>query len=300
METLRLACTSSPMARAQAARAAGRIASRLRSLLVAEVLVETPVNPAKQIERIAEKIRDGAADAGICSAASLDSTLPHGVIVAALHRDRDPRYRLVSPERPSLQALPGHARVVTCDPVSRGQIRHRHPRLQVDLAAPSWEVFAGLRHRAWDAACLPPEIFDVGSLAGLSSELLAVEEVLPAVGQGMVALLARADDARTRERLAEAGDPGLEAALGAERAFLSAASGGLLDAAAAARAVPSGWWMELTGLLVHLDGRWLASGSARPALESAATEALRLAESCREKAAKQGASDAVPREFAMR
>ena len=286
METLRLASSSSPMALAQAARVGHRIATRLDSLMVVEVFVETPMDPEKQVGRIAEKVRDCVADAGVCSASRLGSALPAGVVLAALLRDRDPRYRCVSPERPALAGLPGHARVVTCDAVSRAQIRHRYPRLQVDLAAPSWEIFAGLRHRAWDAACLPPEIFDVGSLAGLSSELIAPEEVVPAVGQGIVAILARCDDERVRARLAEIDDPDLEVSLGAERAFLASVSG-MMEGAATARAVPGGRGVELTGVLAHRDGDWLVSLDCRAAPGSEAQEARRLAESCLERAARK-------------
>jgi len=295
METLRLASSSSPMALAQAARVGHRIATRLDSVMVVEVFVETPMDPDRQIGRIAEKVRDFVADAGACSASRLGSALPPGVVLAALLRDRDPRYRCVTPERPSLAALPGHARVVTCDAVSRAQIRNRYPRLQVDLAPPSWEIFAGLRHRAWDAACLPPEIFDVGSLAGLSSELIAPEEVVPSVGQGVVAILARSDDARVRERLAEIDDPELEIALAAERAFLAGVSH-LSQGAATARAIRKGWALELTGLLAHRDGDWLVSLDGRAAAGSEIQEARRLAESCLERAAKKRAVEAVRKE----
>lgn len=287
METLRLASSSSPMALAQAARVGGRIAARLESVMVVEVFVETPMDPDRQIARIAEKIRDSAADAGICPASRLGPVLPAGVIVAALLRDRDPRYRCVSPERPSLSALPRHARVVTCDPVARAQIRHHHPRLQVDLAVPSWEIFAGLRHRAWDAACLPPEIFDVGSLAGLASELIAPEDVIPAVGQGVAAILARAGDPTVLERLAGIQDHDLEITFAAERAFLSTISGTALDGVATARAVRAGWSVEMTGVAAHRDGDWLVSLSSRSPLDSATEEARRLAGSCRERAARK-------------
>ena len=297
METLRLASSSSPMALAQAARVGHRIATRLDSLMVVEVFVETPMDPEKQVGRIAEKVRDFVADAGLCSASRLGPGLPGGVILAALLRDRDPRYRCVSPERPILAGLPGHARVVTCDAVSRAQIRNRYPRLQVDLAPPSWEIFAGLRHRAWDAACLPPEIFDVGSLAGLSSELIDPEEVVPAVGQGVVAILARSDDPRVRERLAEIDDPELETAFGAERAFLAGVSETMQGAVAAtARAVRRGWALELTGLLAHRDGDWLVSLDCEAAGGSEAREAKRLAESCLERAGRKRTGEAAKKE----
>ena len=274
------------MALAQAARVGHRIATRLDSLMVVEVFVETPMDPEKQVGRIAEKVRDCVADAGVCYASRLGPALPDGMVLAALLRDRDPRYRCVSPERPILAGLPGHARVVTCDAVSRAQIRHRYPRLQVDLAAPSWEIFAGLRHRAWDAACLPPEIFDVGSLAGLSSELIAPEEVVPAVGQGVVAILARSDDDRVRARLAEIDDPDLGVALRAERAFLADVSG-MMQGAATARAVPGARGVELTGVLAHREGDWLVSLEGRAALGLEIREARRLAESCLERAARK-------------
>ncbi len=296
METLRLASSSSPMALAQAARVGNRIGTCLDSLMVVEVFVDTPMDPDRQIARIAEKIREGMADAGVCSASRLGSTLPHGVLVAALLRDRDPRYRCVSPERPSLAGLPRHARVVTCDPVSRAQIRHRHPGLQVDLATPSWEIFAGLRHRAWDAACLPPEIFDVGSLAGLSSELVPPGEVVPLVGQGVAAILARADDTRVRERLSRISDADLESTFGAERAFVSAVSGMLLDSTATARAIRAGWALEMTGLVAHRDGEWLVSQEGRLSVGAAAEEARHLAEACRERVLKRKAGEAARRE----
>ena len=73
METLRLASSSSPMALAQAARVGNRIATRLESLMVVEVFVDTPMDPDRQITRIAQKIREEVADAGVCSASRLGS-----------------------------------------------------------------------------------------------------------------------------------------------------------------------------------------------------------------------------------
>jgi hydroxymethylbilane synthase len=296
METFRLASSSSPMALAQTARVGNRIAARLEPLRVVEIFVETPLDPGRQVERIAERVRDEGADAGICAASRLGGSLPHGVIVAALLRDREPHYRCVSPERPSLDHLPRHARVVTCDAVCRAQVLHRLPRLQADLAAPSWEIFAGLRHHGWDAACLPPEIFDVGSLAGLASERIDAEEVVPSVGQGVAAILARADDTRVRERLARLNDVDLEIAFRAERAFLAGLADMPLDSVATARAVRTGWWVEMTGVVAQRDGRWLARLAGRLSAESAEAEARQLAASCRERAARE----AAPREVLVR
>ena len=59
METLRLASSSSPMALAQAARVGNRIGTRLDSVMVVEVFVDTPMDPDRQVARIGEKIREG-------------------------------------------------------------------------------------------------------------------------------------------------------------------------------------------------------------------------------------------------
>ena len=283
MDVLRLATTSNPTAIAQAARVGYRLETVLRPLAVVEVFVETPMDPIRQIARLGERLVDGSADAALCPASRLPAALPPGVVVGALIRDRDPRYRIVTPRHPTLAALPPHAKVVVCDPVARAQIRHRFPRLQVETAPPGWEVFAGLRHRAWDAACLPPEGFDVGSVSGLCTEAVAAEEILPAVGQGELALLVRADAGKVRERLSGIADRELEAALGAERAFLAGVAA-IAGTVATARVVRAGWSAEVIGLLAHPDGEWEIREEARSPLERLAETTRRMAEACVQRA----------------
>jgi hydroxymethylbilane synthase len=276
VDVLRLATTSNPMALAQAARIGYRLETVLRPLAVVEVFVETPMDPVRQIARLGERLLDGSADAALCPASRLPAGLPHGVVVGALIRDRDPRYRIVAPLRPDLAALPHHARVVVCDPVARAQIRHRFPRLQVETAPPGWEIFAGLRHRAWDAACLPPEGFDVGSVSGLCTEAVPPEELLPAVGQGKVALLIRAEVGELHDRLSGITDRDMETALGGERAFLSGVAH-VPGTVATARVIRAGWAAEVIGLLIQADGEWEWREQARTPLDSLMETARRMA-----------------------
>ena len=62
-------------------------------------------------------------------------------------------------------------------------------------------------------------------LADKATALLDVDEFLPAVGQGAIAIEARADDARTRELLAEIDHADTSVALACERAFLAVLDG---------------------------------------------------------------------------
>jgi hydroxymethylbilane synthase len=62
-------------------------------------------------------------------------------------------------------------------------------------------------------------------LAGRAAAILCVDEFLPAVGQGAIALVARRDDARVLRALAPLLDAATGVALAAERAFLGALDG---------------------------------------------------------------------------
>src|SRR5574341_814835 len=145
MELLRLASLGTPTALGQAARLGYLVETRLRPLKVVDVVVESPLDPAKQIARLGERLLQGGADAALCSATRLPGSLPAGITIGAVLRDRDPRYRCVSADRMVLDSLPARSRVVACDPVARAQLLQRLPGLQVDLSLPSWEIFAGLR-----------------------------------------------------------------------------------------------------------------------------------------------------------
>lgn len=282
LKTLRLASAGTPTALARAARVGHLLETRLDPLTVVNVVVTGPLDPAKQTERLVEKLRSGEVDLAVQSATRLPDPLPNGIRLAALIRDRDPRYRCVTTGRPCLDALPPGISLITCDPLARAQLLHRLPRARVTLVPPSWEILAGLRHAAWDAACLPPSVLDIGSLAGLRSEPIPEEVMLPAVGQGKSVLLVAAESGAVRERLVPLEDPELEICFEAEVSFLAqvtrtAEEPGVL---ASARAVLESGMLTLTGLMAQEEGRWLvmARGEASPA--SARIAALQAADSC--------------------
>lgn len=279
MDTLRLASLGTPIAIGQTARMGYLVESRLRPLKIVDVIVESSLDQPRQIARLVEKLLRGEADAALCPATRLPESLPAGIALGAVVRDRDPRYRCVAAGRPVLEALPPRARIIACDPIARAQILHRLPGLRVDLAAPSWEIFAGLRHHAWDAACLPPEVFDVGSVTGLRSEPVDEDELLPASGQGVALFLVPATGGRIPARLADLNDADLEARFAAERAFLVRA-GERRDCVTTVRARRSGTGLELTGLMAEKDGMWLVHVQAQASWGRGVQAALDLADRC--------------------
>jgi len=86
------------------------------------------------------------------------------------------------------------------------------------------------------------------------SELLPVDVVPPAPGQGAIAVQIRADDIAARDDVAAIDDAPTRAAVEAERAFLRATGGGC-RAPIGALAVAADGWLELSGGFATVDGR---------------------------------------------
>jgi hydroxymethylbilane synthase len=107
-------------------------------------------------------------------------------------------------------------------------------------------------------------------LADRIAQILPPQLMLPAVGQGALALETRADDASARQLAAPLDHPPTHAAVLAERTMLSALQGGCL-APIAALARVEGARLVLTGRVMSRDGdRMLENSQEGPAAESAA------------------------------
>ncbi|HFQ94105.1 MAG TPA: hydroxymethylbilane synthase, partial [Anaerolineae bacterium] len=86
------------------------------------------------------------------------------------------------------------------------------------------------------------------------AQYLPLAAMLPAPGQGALAVQCRADDAQTLELLAVIHNPNVAAAVIAERAFLNGLGGGCATPVAAYAELVNGE-LHLTGLVSALDGK---------------------------------------------
>jgi hydroxymethylbilane synthase len=129
------------------------------------------------------------------------------------------------------------------------------------------------RLRRWRDGELAAIVLAAAGLARLgidepAARPLSIDVLLPAVGQGALALECRADDPSTRDCLAALDDPPSAAAVAAERGFLRAI-GGDCNTPLAAHATVTGAALELRAQVSDLEGvRWLedtAGGAARDA-----------------------------------
>jgi hydroxymethylbilane synthase len=205
----------------------------------------------KEIEEalIADQI-----DLAVHSAKDLPTVLPDGLaIVAALPRE-DPRDVFISRKAKTLRALAPGATVGTASLRRQALVK----RLRPDLKVVSFRGNVETRLRKLDEGIVDATLLALAGLRRLglteaATAILDADEFLPAVGQGIVAIEARADDARTRALLDRINGPDDAIALAAERAFLTVLDGSCRTPIAGHAKVAAGR-VSFRGLIAKPDG----------------------------------------------
>jgi hydroxymethylbilane synthase len=177
--------------------------------------------------------------------------------------------------------LPHGARVGTSSLRRAAQLRAHRPDLQiVNLRG---NVDTRLRKAGteeYDAIVLAAAgVLRLG-YADRITEYLSLDVMLPAVGQGALAVQARADDSATLELLKPLDHAPTRAATTAERAFLRALGGGC-QVPIAAYGETRGSTLHLRGLIASADGTRVVRGDMSGDVEKAEEVGERLALSLR-------------------
>ena len=262
---LRLGTRASPLARVQAEGVRAALAARHPGLTVELVFVRTtgdrvtgPLAAAGGkglfVKEIEEALLDGRIDAGVHSMKDVPARLAAGLVIGAVPERADARDVLIGGDG-GLAGLPAGARIGTASPRRRAQLLAHRPDVVVVLLRGNVDT----RLRKWRAGEVDALLLAAAGLARLgisepAAQPLPVDEFLPAVGQGALALECRADDGATRALLAAVDQPAAATAVAAERAFL-AAVGGDCNSAIAAHATLAGGRLTLRALVTDPDGR---------------------------------------------
>lgn len=230
------------------------------------------------LKEIEEALVAGTIDFAVHSMKDVPAEVPPGLVLAGVPRREDPRDALVEGGGRSLDDLPPGARVGTASTRRRAQILARRPDLDVRVVRGN--VQTRLRKRAsGDVDVLVLAMAGLGrlDLGHLDVVVLDAEILLPAVGQGALALEHRAEDRDVAERLGHLADSDATATVAAERGFLTAL-GGDCTTPLAAHATIAGGEIRLRAEVLDPEGtRVLREEGRAPA---AGGEALgrRLAE----------------------
>lgn len=163
-----------------------------------------------------------------------------GLVIAATPPREDPRDVLVGRVALTLAALPHGASVGTSSLRRRAQILALRPDLQMlEMRGNVDTRLRKLDEGQYDAICLAAAGLRRLGLGERITEAFDLRDVLPAAGQGILALQTREDDRAVREALAPLHDHAAGLAAQAERAALGALSGGC--------SVPFGAYAEAQG-----------------------------------------------------
>jgi len=283
---LRIGTRGSPLALTQA----GMVRSRLlaATALAAEAIALTVIRttgdaiqdrPLAEVggkglftKEIEEALLAGTIDLAVHSAKDLPTALPQGLTIAAVLPREDPRDVFISRKAKSLRELRFGGTVGTASLRRQALVK----RLRPDLDVVAFRGNVDTRLRKLDQGVVDATLLALAGLKRLgrahaATAILDIDEFLPAVGQGIIAIEARADDARTRDLLDRINAADDLTALTAERAFLAVLDGSCRTPIAGNATLEAGR-LRLRGLIAKPDG----SAAFETAREGSAADAAAL------------------------
>lgn len=209
-----------------------------------------------------ESLLEGRIDLAVHSLKDLPTIIPAQLQLSAICRRENGFDALVlRPElnhlNASIRKLPAQAVVGTSSPRRTAQLRHLRP----DLIIKDVRGNVDTRLRKLDDGQFDALVLAVAGLRRLKidnriSAIIPTEEMLPAVGQGAIALETRTDDRLANNVAATADDLTTRLACTAERALLRALGGGC-QLPIAGHALISGQQIHLEGLVANIAGSQL-------------------------------------------
>lgn len=228
------------------------------------------------VKEIEEALLRGDAEVAVHSMKDLPASLAPGLTVAATPVREDARDALVS-RGLRLEALPRGARVGTASLRRAAQLRATRPDLRVETIRGNVQTRLRKLDEGLDAVVLAYAGLRRLGLADRVVQVFSIEEMLPAVAQGALAVEARASDAETLRRVAPFDDSTTRHQVEAERGLLRRLEGGCQVPLAAHATVQAGV-VTLRALVSSLDGNRLVRGERSGPVGQAAEIGVALAE----------------------
>ncbi len=182
-------------------------------------------------KEIEDALRDGRIDVAVHSLKDLPTSLPAGLVLAAVPQRADPAEALVTRETgvTSIAEFAAGARLGTSSLRRVAQVRYLRTDLNIvplrgNVPTRVQKVKEG--RDGLDAALLAAAGLERLDLQGQIAARLDPLDVMPAPGQGALGLEVRADDRKARDTLAPLEDPASARQVAAERSLLAALEGG--------------------------------------------------------------------------
>jgi hydroxymethylbilane synthase len=267
-QSLRIGSRGSPLALAQARAVRDRLAAA-HGLDPERIAIEAIRTTGDRIQdrplsesggkglftkEIEDALLSGAIDLAVHSAKDVPTILPPGLVLSAFLPREDARDVFISRKAKTLHDLAPGAVVGTASLRRQAMVKRHRPDLEVITFRGNVETrLRKLDEGQADATLLALAGLKRLGLTGVPATVLSVDEFLPAVGQGAIAVETRVDDEKTRALVAAIDHADTACALAAERAFLAVLDGSCRTPIAG-HATLAGDRMHFRGMIVKPDG----------------------------------------------
>jgi hydroxymethylbilane synthase len=193
-------------------------------------------------------------DLAVHSMKDLPTDLPEGLKLAAVMKREDPRDVFISRDGRGLEELKPGDRIGTSSLRRKAFLLNRFPGLDVISIRGNVDT----RLRKIEAEKLSGIMLAASGILRMGlgdriTEYIDPTMMIPAIGQGALAIETRSNDPATEELLAHLDHPETATCVHVERAFLARMGGGC-QVPMAAYCVREGEGMRVTGAVVHPDG----------------------------------------------
>ncbi len=264
--TLRIATRTSRLARAQVQWVGEALKAHVADLRIEEHAILSKGDrfadqPLQSIggkglfvSEVQDMVRTGDADLAVHSLKDMPAEQAPGLCIACVPAREDPRDALLTQDAGSLDTLPRGARIGTSSLRRASQLRSLRP----DLVIQPLRGNVGTRIRRLEEGTFDGIVLAMAGLRrlGIAKQYatpLESRTMLPAVGQGCLALELRKDDQETQALVQRICDPKAWTEARAERALLRTLEGNC-HAPIAGHATYSEQILRLEGLVARVDG----------------------------------------------
>ena len=177
----------------------------------------------KQIE---EELLDSKIDLAVHSLKDLPTQMTKGLCVNAVIKRNDPRDAFLSYSSKSLQNLKPHSRIGTSSFRRHAQLNLLRNDLEIISMRGNIDTrISKLKNNEYDAIVLSLAGIQMLNLNHQVKEVFAIDQMLPALGQGVIALQCREDDKKTLNILRALNDKETYYCVEAERSLLQTIGG---------------------------------------------------------------------------
>ena len=230
-------------------------------------------------KELEQAMLDGAVDLAVHSLKDMPTEVPDGLVIGAITTRLDPGDAFVSAHYAAVEDLPAGARVGTSSLRRRAQLLAVRPDLTIcDLRGNVNTRLAKLDAGEFDAIVLAAAGLKRLGFERRIRSILPRSVMLPAVGQGALAIECRAGDTEILSAIAFLRDAGMTTAAQAERAFLRRVEGGCQIPVGVYAEVDTDGQISIDAMIASVDGQRICRSDAHGAGEQAEVLGTALAE----------------------